>query len=199
MKLVLFISFILIGASSIAADEWELEKSGNGIKVYTRTAEDSDIKEFKAITNVLADRKSIAQVVTRVTDYPNWYPDCGESRVLDIISPTERKCYYRVDLPWPTSDRDCIMLMRVKVDNTKKTTTVYFSDTDPTRELNDDCVRMTQADGFWRIKELGDNKCQVTYQFESDPGGSLPAWLINMFIVDGPYDTLVALKEKVEK
>jgi hypothetical protein len=197
MRFVAIILFIGISILSFAQEKWKLEKNENGVKVYTRITDKSDIKEFKAITTIFADRIDIARCVARVTDYPNWFPDCGESKVIDNISSTKRKTYYRVDLPWPTTDRYCYMIMRVETDKAKKQTTIHFNDTDG-KAVNG-CVRMKSADGFWRLTTTGENKTEVVYQFVSDPAGSLPTWIINMFIVDNPYDAMLALKEKMEK
>ena len=59
-------------------------------------------------------------------------------------------------------------------------------------------IRLKEAEGFWQIKEIEENKISLIYQYYGEPGGSLPAWLVNMFIVDGPMDTLTNLKKMLE-
>ena len=195
IKIIVFFSFMLQGFCVFGAD-WKLEKNKDGIKVYTRSTEGSDILEFKALCEVDATRKRVAEVVARITDYPNWFPDCENAQVLKSISSTKRKIYYEIDLPWPASNRDVIMILRVDVDNANKTTTIFFDHTSTGKAEKDGVVRMPNAKGFWKLKTV-DDKTKVQYQFLADPGGSLPTWIINMFIVDGPYDTFVALKEKL--
>ncbi|MEZ4924255.1 MAG: START domain-containing protein [Crocinitomicaceae bacterium] len=196
-RLIFCTLFLVVASTGFTHGKWVLEKNANGVQVFTRENDNSSIKEFKAVATVFADRLDIARCVSRVTDYPNWFPDCGESRIIDIISPTKRKTYYKVDLPWPATDRYCYMIMHVETDDAKKETTIHFNDTDG--EEVDGCVRMANADGFWRITTLDDKRTKVIYQFISDPAGALPAWIINMFIVDNPYDALMALKKKLEK
>lgn len=197
MRLVVYIGILFFSTDIYALADWELEKNANGIKVYTRKNEGDRIKEFKAITTIFASRIKIAEVVTRISDYPNWYPHCGEAKVRKIISSTERQVYYRLDLPWPADDRDCLMIMKVKANKAKKETVIYFSNDGGSTKLSD-AIRMPSAEGFWKLTSLEDEKTKVTFQFSSDPGGNLPAWIINMFIVDGPYDTFIELKKKVE-
>ncbi|OIQ24285.1 MAG: hypothetical protein BM555_07240 [Crocinitomix sp. MedPE-SWsnd] len=191
----ILVCLLLICDVSFPAD-WKLEKNKDGIKVYTRSTNGSEILEFKAICEVSASRKRVAEVVARITDYPNWFPDCAHAQVLKSISPTKRKIYYEIDLPWPASNRDVVMVLSVDVDNSKKTTTINFDHATGGKDKKDGVVRMPSAKGFWKIVTVG-KKSKVTYQFLADPGGSLPTWIINMFIVDGPYDTFVALKKKV--
>lgn len=188
---------MFFSSNLFALGDWELEKNANGIKVYTRKNEGQPIKEFKAVSTIFASRVRIAEVVTRITDYPNWFPHCGEAKVRKIISSTERQVYYRLDLPWPADDRDCLMTMKVILNKVKKETIINFSNIGGDTKLSD-AVRMPDAKGFWKLTSLEDEKTKVTYQFSSDPGGNLPSWIINMFIVDGPYDTFIELKKKVE-
>ena len=191
------LAFLLIISSSSFANDWQLEKNKEGIKVYTREKAGSEILEFKAICEVAAPRLRVAEVVARITDYPNWFPDCANAQVLKSISSTKRKIYYEVDLPWPTSNRDVVMMLRVEVDKSAHSTTIFFDHATGGKAEKEGVVRMPYADGFWKLTTIG-KKTKVHYQFIADPGGSLPAWVINMFIVDGPYDTLIALKERLK-
>ena len=192
---ILFL-FLVFGLPD-SSFSWELEKNKNGIKVYTRKTDQSSIKEFKAITTVDAKRLRVAEIVARVSDYINWFPKCSDSKTLKEISSTERKVYYRVDLPWPTADRDIIMNLKVKVNKEKKETLLLFTQSSGGMNKVDGVVRMPYAKGYWKLTTVGD-QTKVHYQFIGDPGGSLPDWIINMFIVDSPYDALVALKAKLK-
>jgi hypothetical protein len=37
---------------------------------------------------------------------------------------------------------------------------------------------------------------EVTYEVHADPGGNLPAWVINMFLVDTPFNDLKNLQKQ---
>jgi len=60
-------------------------------------------------------------------------------------------------------------------------------------------VRVAQVEGFWKFLPLGADRTQVTYQVHTEPGGSVPSWLANKFVVDAPFNTLKALKDRAEK
>ncbi len=60
-------------------------------------------------------------------------------------------------------------------------------------------VRVAQVEGFWKLVPKGANETEVTYQVHTKPGGSVPSWLANKFVVDAPFNTLKALKEHAEK
>lgn len=58
-------------------------------------------------------------------------------------------------------------------------------------------VRVAKVDGFWQFTAQGE-RVEVVYQVGSDPGGSVPAWLANSFVVDAPYNTLYKLRQLAE-
>jgi len=57
---------------------------------------------------------------------------------------------------------------------------------------------MKEAIGFWLFDPIESDKVEITYQMHIDPGGSIPAWVLNMFIVDAPIDDLKAIRERVK-
>jgi hypothetical protein len=177
--------------------EWKLEKTGNDIKVYTRQSEGSSIKEFKAVTTVTANMKSLESLIENVSDYPNWQTNIATAKILKQVNKTEQYIYYTTDLPWPMTDRDVVIFSEktVEVDGTVRYNILskpdYITGTD-------DFLRIKNAKGIWQLTPQG-NKIEIIYQFYGDPAGSIPSSIINMFIVDGPYSTLLNMKKKVGK
>lgn len=197
MRSLFFILFCLLGVS-LYASSWELEKNEDGIKVYTRAVSGTDVKEFKVNCTMNASRLAIAKIVSRASDFMNWIPNVEDSRILEIVSPTKRIVYYEVDCPWPISNRDIVMDFWVEADKEKDVTYIKFKENLTAKPEVDGLVRMKKSEGFWKLTSLSDNKTRVDYQFSGDPGGGLPAWLINMFIVDTPFETFEVLREMVE-
>ena len=197
MRLLLFI--VSIGLTiPVSASSWELEKNEGGIKVFTREIADSDVKEFKVNATMNASRLAIAKIVSHASDFMNWIPKVENSRVLEVVSPTKRIIYYEVGMPWPLDNRDCVMDFWVETDNDLGITYVKFKENLTAKPEVDGIVRMKKSSGFWKLTTITENTTMVDYQFAGDPGGSLPAWLVNMFLVDTPYDMFVTLREKVE-
>jgi hypothetical protein len=193
----LFIGLLITCSIYSNAGDWKLEKNSEGIKVYTRSNEGSEVLEFKATATINASRMSLAKIIANVAGYPNWFPNCSSAQLVEVISSTQRKYYYKLDLPWPASDRDAVMLLSVDVNNGAGITILNFTKSTGKPEVSG-VIRMPAADGFWKLKTISESKTELEYQFLADPGGSLPTWIINMFIVDGPFDTLIALKAKLK-
>ena len=177
--------------------EWKLEKTGNDIKVYTRQSEGSKIKEFKAVTTVTTNMKSLESIIENVSDYPNWQTNIATAKILKQENKTEQYIYYTTDLPWPMTDRDIVIFSEktTNVDGTVRYNLLSKPDYIPSK---DDFLRIKNAKGMWQLTPQG-NKIEIIYQFYGDPAGSIPSSIINMFIVDGPYSTLLNIKKKVGK
>ncbi|MNO08734.1 hypothetical protein D3C81_2315520 [compost metagenome] len=54
-------------------------------------------------------------------------------------------------------------------------------------------------DGLWKLVPKGAGEVEVTYQVHTEPGGSVPSWLANSFVVDAPFNTLKAMRERAER
>lgn len=199
MKYLILTIFIITGNTKNYFDkaikdsnDWELVKNEDGIKVYTCQKEGSKIKEFKAITTVSTKMEVLEMLIEKVSDYPKWQANVTSARILNKVSQNEQYIYYTSDVPWPITDRD-IALHWIKTNDNG--TITYTLNCVPTFiEEQTDFLRIKEAKGIWQFVPTDNNKIEITYQFYGDPAGSLPNWIINLFIVDGPYETLKNIK-----
>ena len=49
------------------------------------------------------------------------------------------------------------------------------------------------------LERLDDTTTRFSSEGFADPGGKIPPWLTNMFLVDGIYDSVIKTKEWTEK
>ena len=66
-------------------------------------------------------------------------------------------------------------------------------------EKNKGIVRLTEAKASWIFKPLADGEIEVTTVAHINPGGPLPGWMTNLFLIDSPFNTLVNLKQAVNQ
>jgi hypothetical protein len=60
-------------------------------------------------------------------------------------------------------------------------------------------VRIREAFGTYILEPTRENKLRVTWQQYADPGGALPAWLVNSMLTDLPFKSLRAFRELVQQ
>lgn len=197
MKLTFFHTLLLqlmfVGFAMAQTAEWKLAKSGDGIEIYTRTRDGGKVKEYKAITTVNQKLTRVEQLLDDIDRYPDWQSNLESSEIIERIDDQTIIGRYLSSTPWPFDDRDIVLKMRKEKNGSEL---VYRIENAPDAYPEDeDYVRIPTAGGYWQVTEVDGNKCELVYQFYADPGGSIPKWLVNMFIVQGPYNSFTRMKE----
>ena len=107
--------------------------------------------------------------------------------------------YSEVDIPWPASNRDFIVRLKVTQDERTKAVTVEGENKPALLPENKNIVRIRQSYSKWLITPLQNGHVQIEYLLQVDPGGTVPAWLINMFATTGPFESFQKLRMQVKK
>ncbi len=177
-------------------NKWELKKDKNGIEIYTREDKTTGDIEFKASIELETSIDALLKVFKNVEGYTKWMADTKVSKILKTISDTERYIYFEANVPWPLENRDMPILEKTTI--TSKGAKIELIGKPNYIPQEKGITRIKEVKGSWIFLPLPNNKVKVTYQFMADPGLNIPNWVINLFIVDGPYKTLTNLKSIVE-
>ena len=59
-------------------------------------------------------------------------------------------------------------------------------------------IRIQQHFNQWIFKPVSATEIEITYYLKSNPAGSVPSWLVNMVIDQGPIKTMIAFKERLK-
>ncbi|UVJ42483.1 START domain-containing protein [Pseudomonas sp. LS1212] len=183
-------------ATAAHAEDWQVAKNEAGIKISLNEVPGSKYKAYRGVTLVKA---SVAKLRALQEDVPgacSWVHECKVQKLLKHEG-NQSWTYTRYNTPWPVTPRDSVLHV----------TTIEGADGSLTRKLEGvpryipeekGFVRVAQVEGFWKFVPKGDST-EVTYQVHTEPGGSVPSWLANSFVVDAPFNTLKALRERAEK
>jgi hypothetical protein len=187
---------LLLFSTSVEGD-WELKKDKDAIKVYTRSVEGSAIDEFKAVTVLNSTLiKDVLNIITNVSGFDKVFPDCSEAYVLEQDGRYNTVHYIKTDVPFPVSDRDGVYEQRTTIAPGGGSAKVVIRALTGRLPAKQGLVRITRGNGYWELLQVGAD-VKVTYQFHGDPGGSVPAWLANSFIVDHPFSTMENLRDLI--
>ena len=63
----------------------------------------------------------------------------------------------------------------------------------------DGVVRTRKVTGGWTLQGLADGTTEVTYEVNADPGGWLPAWIVNFGTKKLPLTTLTNMRQQVKE
>lgn len=191
---------VIVGLTALSnmafAEEWKVAKDEEGIKVSLSEVPGSDYKAYRGVTLIKAPVATITRLQEDVAGSCAWIHECKMQKLLKHEG-DQSWTYAQFNTPWPVTPRDSILHI----------TTVQEADGSVTRKISADpkyqpdekgFVRVAAADGYWKLVPKGD-ATEVTYQLHTNPGGSVPSWLANKFVVEAPFNTLKALKERAEK
>jgi hypothetical protein len=175
--------------------EWRFIKEVEGVKVYFRESEGSNIKEVKMQTTFNANLSSIVECLKDVDRYPKWVYKATFSKTVLKYNENDVVYYNYIDFPWPMQDRDIVVQSKITQDATTKViTSESFAkwDAEPFKK---DVVRIQDFRSKWTLTPVALGKVKGEYVFRSNPGGNIPAWLVNLGLDEGPLRTLKGFKK----
>ena len=194
MKKLIIILAILSFFDGANAQAWVKEKEKEGITVYSKTSSQYRMKASKAEMVVSASVDKVVNTVFDVKSYLIWMPDCAKIEILKTISSNEIIYYGLHSTPWPAASRDLVInLKKVPIDGGYK---VIMTNKSNYIEVKEDAVRVPIYFGEWKIiKTTAGTRVSIEYQ--TDPGGSVPDWMIQGAATKTPFDLFEAMKKKM--
>jgi hypothetical protein len=195
MAVVCGLSVLL--AAEVYAEDWQVARDEEGIKVSLSDVAGSKYKAYRGTTVINASVAKVRALQEDVAGACAWVHECQSQKLLKHEG-NKAWTYTRFNTPWPVTPRDSVLLI----------TTSEGADGSLTRTLEEQpayipeekgYVRVTKVEGFWKLLPKGPNQTEVTYQVHTEPGGSVPSMLANKFVVDAPFNTLKALRERAQK
>lgn len=199
MKCLLTIGFtILLWANSHAQHEWKLNIDREGIKVFTSLPEHSPFKAVKTVGNVEASMSQLAMVLMDVSNTEEWVYGAKNPKLLKQFSPTDLIYYAEAALPWPLTNRDFIIRITMIQDPQTKVVMMHTENLPKYVPEKKGIVRIQRSMGIWKLTPVEKGLIQVEYTLQVDPGGALPAWLVNLFAANGPFQSLKGLRKEVK-
>ncbi|MBO4712002.1 hypothetical protein J5681_08860 [bacterium] len=208
MHKILLIFMVFLQFFSVFANEsdkknekkgakWEFVSEKNGLKLYERDHEGSEIKEVKAVVTYQGTIQEAVDVMFDRLKHPEIFKYISYSDVLK----KNDKCdwsYNRISAP-VASDRD-YYVKSCRVDNKDGSVSItWVPFDDPKYPVTDKYVRVTVNQGFYKFTQVEPDKIRVDYYIYNDPGGSLPVFVKNIASRQAVPDTLWTLHKEIMK
>ena len=207
MRLIFILSFLLLIFPVFADDsakksekkeaKWEFVSEDNGLKLYERNHEGSDIKEVKAVVTYQGTIQEAVDIMFDRLKHPQIFKYISYSDVLK----KNDKCdwsYNRISVP-VASNRD-YYVKSCSVDNKDGSVSItWVPFDDPKYPVTDKFVRVADNKGFYKFTQVEPDKIRVDYYIYNDPGGSLPVFVKNIAARQAVQDTLWTLHKEIMK
>lgn len=199
LKLYLLTLVLTVIANNSRAQEWKLKKESDGIKIYSKTLPNSCIKALKASFVSAGTTAKMESILLDVEGMKDWVYSTKSSTIIKRISKHELIYYSEKEAPWPVSNRDIVVRIKVNRDSASGIMTINLSPLRDHVAIKKNIVRITLSNVTWKITPISNDSVSIVYTAETDPGGNIPAWVINLFSTKGALETFKKLKLLLEK
>ena len=199
IKLAMLVFFSLSASAVIGQYNWKLSKDQGGIKVYQSEVSHSKFKNIKVECTLEGTFDKLMSVLNDVTNQKEWVYNNISSAILQRISANEFYYYSKTHLPWPMTNRDAIVHLKMDKDSLNRFLKISAVSVPGYAPEKSGMVRVPRSNISWYVTMPSAKTISIVYIFDAEPGGSLPAWVVNMFTDKGPYESFKKLSELLKR
>jgi len=192
MRIPFIVFFIFLSGLLFSQDDngWKIVKQQKGIDIYVKPIPESPINAVKATKIIDCSIATAVEALLDVSNHSHWMFQCKNAKVIKKVNDTTWYYYAQSDTPWPVLDRDYVSKIVVKRNSSNSISVIGVGVPDYIPE-KEDIVRLPYSVSEWKFTSLGPNKIYSELILSVDAGGSVPPWLLNLFISKGPYQTML--------
>lgn len=176
---------------------WQLQTGEAGILLWTRAHPPGTFLALRLEMNVAAPPSALLAVLRDTARHQEWLPQSLEVRVLTKPAPDEDLVYTRLSAPWPVQERELITHSRLRrnADCSLQLTVWAAPDALPPHPGR---VRIRASEGRWEALPQLNGTTLVRLETYTNPGDSLPSWLINPIATQAALDSFRAIRRLME-
>ncbi len=172
-------------AEEVSERKWSKVKDKQNIQVYRAHSEDSQHKTFRSVNRMeVEDIRSFVAMMLDGQAYPKWGHMVKEAKVSPLEQAQTYELYLSTSLPWPVKDRH---VKGIYTFTQKEDLSIYVkleqSPTPP--EPRKGYIISPETFGYFQLNVIPDSKeVEVISEVFIDPGGYVPAFLVNLIMDD---------------
>jgi hypothetical protein len=195
---VILVLCLLLQVTAKSQDGWNLKKDKNGIKVFSKKSDKFKFDQLKVECVLDGKVSQLAAVLLDVDNQHQWVYKTNKSQLLKEMGVGDVLYYSEIACPWPFENRDLVVRMNIVQNSINKVMTIEARNVDDYIPARNNLVRIKYSNAQWTVTPINSNQLKVEYTIEVDPGNNVPAWLLNLFASNGPYESFINLREKMK-
>ena len=195
----LLLCFLAVTGRAYGQNEWELVRDHEWIQVFESDMDQSNFKRIKVECVVDGTFDKLLQVLNNVDNHKTWIYKTKGSYIIRRVDANEYYYYTETALPWPLQNRDAVVHIKFFKDSLNRFLKIVAVGVPQYLPAVDGKVRVPRSANSWMVTAPAPNKLKISYVFEADPGGSLPAVLVNALVDKGPYESFKKLAAQLKK
>lgn len=189
--------------------DWQRHTEKSDITVQWAAVKNSP---FKAVRGEMIVQASIDQCINRLKNgctLQDWIDGCIQSILLPHTSNKKESCdeqfiaqlIYAV--PWPLKNVISTELNTLIWTNEGTRAQLYYQTVTPQHPSEKQhlkkCQPMKHTEGVWIVEAIDERISRISHAGFADPGGKIPAPLLNNSALSGQESSFIALRKELQK
>ncbi|MFP4620878.1 MAG: hypothetical protein ACLFM7_06170 [Bacteroidales bacterium] len=193
------ILFLLFPLNIHPDNQWELIKDKRGIKIYSKSGDNSEYIEIKGVSEVRSNLTAFVALMKDVNGFENWMHAAKETSLIEKNNEYHFSYYLHSDIPWPAKDRDVVLNFRIFRDTSHQVIYTTASNLKGKIPKKEGIRRIPSVKSSWRFVPIEGNRVKIIFETLVNPGIQLPDWLAEKIYQLAPYHTIKNMKQTVQK
>jgi len=193
----LLFGMLFSGDVSAQQNNWTLEKEKDGIRISSRPADGSSFKDIRVELDVPGTIEQMSKILLDIPGYTNWAYATKKSVLIKDLGPGKLIYYSEVEVPWPATNRYYYAQLELKNNPADHSMLLVSANLPDYTPVPKDLIKVPYSRGEWKVTTISKNTVHIDYILQLNPGGSLPAWVLNLFSTKGPMETFENVKHKM--
>jgi hypothetical protein len=183
--------------------KWEASTQDDGLTILSREKPGTGVHEMKASGFIDAPPMAVWKALRDYAHYTETMPYTEKAEII-AREPNDKVIWFHSVINAPfVSRRDYVIKITDETDykDPKGIMKVSWTNsTDKTIPPVEGVVRVTINDGYWILQPMNGGKTTyATYYVYTDPGGSLPKWVVNKANSKAVPDVFNAVRKEAKK
>ena len=195
------LTFVFTASVGASDNGWEEVDNYGGITIYRKEVPGTPVLAYKGVGVLDAPIGKLLSVSVDSLRKPEWMPRLDAIKLVKQVSPVERIEYIHLKSPWPLKDRDLVYRAIMETDVAARKITLKIASIDePSCPETDKCVRAHLYSGTFVFTPVENGtKTRMEAEGHTDPRGSIPKWIVNLYQKRIPRQSIEGLMKQVKK
>jgi len=198
LAVLLIVAGALVAPAAFARD-WEKVSDKDGVLVERRAVPGLRVSAIRVTARSTLAPGAVFETIWKQQEHLEFVPYLKQLRILSDTG-DERVAYEQLALPF-VRDRDYTVRLRKHVDpEVDRYEILIESANDAGPPPDGGYVRVTNIRGSWTVEAGPDGKGSIVrYELQSDPGGIIPAWLVDRTQRHAAADLVRAMLKRTQE
>lgn len=193
--------FSIAATTAFAQGNWQSNGENMGVQLYQRPANELGENAFRGVLETDIHISKILPVFTETNHRRHWVYRFGDEEVIATTGDPssnrwERRVWSRIDMPFPTKDRDYVFHNHYNIDPANKTITARMRTVEDSRVPERDCCVRAESNTLYTLTALPNGGTRLEVAVEVDLKGRIPASIVKGAQEEWPAETLTSLANR---